>query len=94
MSGCGSPSVTPSVMNKSRLCSPPQSSNLNQLLEKMKQGEHAFNVNADVEPDADEAPDFGDHFDADGDDGGAEECGDAFDERKDACSRRSPEKGR
>ncbi|KAF7687664.1 condensin complex subunit 2 isoform X1 [Silurus meridionalis] len=68
-----------------------QTSNLNQLLEKMKQGEHAFDVNADVEPDEDGAPDFGDHFDADGDDGGPED-GDHFDEQKDACSRRSPEK--
>ncbi|KAG7318606.1 hypothetical protein KOW79_018361 [Hemibagrus wyckioides] len=73
---------------------PEQATNLNQLLEKMKQGEHAFDVNADVEPDEGEAPDFGDQFDADGDDGGAGDCGEPFDEHKDACSRRSPEKGR
>ncbi|MCI4392432.1 hypothetical protein PGIGA_G00145770 [Pangasianodon gigas] len=73
---------------------PDQTTNLNQLLEKMKQGEHAFDVNAEIEPDECEAPDFGDHFDADGDDRGAGECGDPFDEHKDACSRRSPEKGR
>ncbi|XP_017307473.1 condensin complex subunit 2 isoform X1 [Ictalurus punctatus] len=72
---------------------PEQTTNLNQLLEKMKQGEHAFDVNADVEPD--EAADFGDCFDGDGDDdGGAGDGGDLFDEHKDACSRRSPEKGR
>lgn len=58
----------------------------------MKQGEHAFDVNADIEPDADEAPDFADHFDADGDDDGPGDCADPFDERKDACSKRSPEK--
>ncbi|KAF4074654.1 hypothetical protein AMELA_G00241860 [Ameiurus melas] len=70
---------------------PEQATNLNQLLEKMKQGEHAFDVNADVEPD--ERADFGDCFDADGDDdGGTGDGGDPFDERKDACSRRSPEK--
>ncbi|XP_062873806.1 condensin complex subunit 2 [Trichomycterus rosablanca] len=68
---------------------PDQTTNLNQLLEKMKQGDHAFDVNADVAPDEDEAPDFADHFDADGDDGGP---GEAFDERKDACAKRSPEK--
>ncbi|KAK2845856.1 hypothetical protein Q7C36_010710 [Tachysurus vachellii] len=71
---------------------PEQTTNLNQLLDKMKQGEHAFDVNAGIEPD--EAPDFGDQFDADGDDGGPGDCGDHFDEHKDACSRRSPEKGR
>lgn len=58
----------------------------------MKHGEHAFDVNADIEQD--EAPDFGDHFDADGNEGGMGDCGDPFDEHKDACSRRSPEKGR
>lgn len=58
----------------------------------MKKGEHAFDVNADIEPD--EAPDFEDHFDADGDDGGAGDYGDPFIEHKDACSRRSPEKAR
>ena len=68
-----------------------QSTNLNQMLEKMKQGEHAFDVNADVEPDVDEAPDFGDHFDADGDEMGHGDC-EEFNEHKEACARRSPEK--
>lgn len=82
------------MTDKSHLCSSPQATNLNQLLEKMKQGEHAFDVNADIEPDEGKAPDFGDRFDADGDDEGAGDCGDPFNEHKDACSRRSPEKGR
>ncbi|TSR04314.1 Condensin complex subunit 2 [Bagarius yarrelli] len=73
---------------------PDQTTNLNQLLEKMKQGEHAFDVNADIEPDEDEAPDFGDHFDADNDDRVTGDCGDPIDEHKDACARRSPGKGR
>lgn len=72
----------------------PQTTNLNQLLEKMKQGEHAFDVNADIEPDKHESPDFGNHFDADEDEGGAGDCGDPFDEHKDACSKRSLEKTR
>ncbi|KAL7839262.1 hypothetical protein SRHO_G00259200 [Serrasalmus rhombeus] len=70
---------------------PDQSTSLNQILEKMKQGEHAFDVNADVEPDVDEAPDFGDHFDADGDEVGQGD-GEDFNEHKEPCARRSPEK--
>ncbi|XP_030647673.1 condensin complex subunit 2 [Chanos chanos] len=70
---------------------------INQMLEKMKQGEHAFDVNADVEPDAEEeVQDFGDQFDADGDDGGLEDYGGQGDakEHKDACGLSSPSKGR
>uniref|UniRef100_A0A671KQE7 Condensin complex subunit 2 n=1 Tax=Sinocyclocheilus anshuiensis TaxID=1608454 RepID=A0A671KQE7_9TELE len=70
---------------------PEQTTNLNQLLEKMKQGEHAFDVNADIEPD--EGPDFGDNFDADveveeGRQGDCEE----FKEHRETYSK-SPQKG-
>ncbi|TRZ02118.1 hypothetical protein DNTS_031903 [Danionella cerebrum] len=69
-----------------------QSTNLNQLLEKLKQGEHAFDVNADVEPDEDDAPDFEDHFDADVDEDRPGDC-EEFKEHRDACSK-TPHKGR
>ncbi|XP_076848376.1 LOW QUALITY PROTEIN: condensin complex subunit 2 [Brachyhypopomus gauderio] len=69
---------------------PGQDTSLNQLLEKMKQGEHAFDVNADVEPDEDAAPGPADHFDADEDDGGHGDGGEEFGEKRDACTRTSP----
>ncbi|XP_051981378.1 condensin complex subunit 2-like [Xyrauchen texanus] len=71
---------------------PEKATNLNQLLEKMKQGEHAFDVNADIEPDVDEGPDFGDNFDADMDEGRQGDC-EEYKEHKEACSK-SPERGR
>lgn len=71
---------------------PEQTTNLNQLLENMKQGEHAFDVNADIEPDEDEGPDFGDNFDADVDEG-RQENSEELKEHRDACSK-SPQKGR
>ncbi|XP_022522586.2 condensin complex subunit 2 [Astyanax mexicanus] len=70
---------------------PGQSTSLNQLLEKMKQGEHAFDVNAEIEPEVDDAPDFED-FDADGDDMGPGDCGDVFDEHKEGCAQRGSDK--
>uniref|UniRef100_A0A673LGR2 Condensin complex subunit 2 n=1 Tax=Sinocyclocheilus rhinocerous TaxID=307959 RepID=A0A673LGR2_9TELE len=73
---------------------PEQTTNLNQLLENMKQGEHAFDVNADIEPDEDVGPDFGDNFDADVDvDEGRQGDCEEFKEHREACSR-SPQKGR
>ncbi|XP_016322524.1 condensin complex subunit 2 isoform X1 [Sinocyclocheilus anshuiensis] len=71
---------------------PEHTTNLNQLLENMKQGEHAFDVNADIEPDEDVGPDFGDNFDVDVDEGRQGEC-EEFKEHREACSR-SPQKGR
>uniref|UniRef100_A0A672JZN6 Condensin complex subunit 2 n=1 Tax=Sinocyclocheilus grahami TaxID=75366 RepID=A0A672JZN6_SINGR len=72
---------------------PEQTTNLNQLLEKMKQGEHAFDVNADIEPDEDEGPDFGDNFDADVDveEGRQGDC-EEFKEHRETYSK-SPQKG-
>ncbi len=60
----------------------------------MKQGEHAFDVNADIEPDEDVGPDFGDNFDADVDvdEGRPGDC-EEFKEHREACSK-SPQKGR
>jgi len=59
----------------------------------MKQGEHAFDVNADIEPDDDDdCPDFGDNFDADVDDGRPGDC-EEFKEHREACSK-SPQKER
>lgn len=58
----------------------------------MKQGEHAFDVNADIEPDDYDGPDFGDNFDADVDEGRPEDC-EEFKEHREACSK-SPQKGR
>ncbi|XP_023676463.1 condensin complex subunit 2 isoform X2 [Paramormyrops kingsleyae] len=43
---------------------------MNQLLEKMMQGEHVFDVNAEVEPEDEHCHDFGDDFDGDDCDGG------------------------
>ncbi|KAK1806860.1 hypothetical protein P4O66_005345, partial [Electrophorus voltai] len=73
---------------------PDQGTSLNQLLEKMKRGEHAFDVNADVEPDEGEVPSLGDHFDADEDEGRHGDCGEGLGEHTDACARMSPAKGR
>ncbi|XP_026885097.2 condensin complex subunit 2 isoform X2 [Electrophorus electricus] len=73
---------------------PDQGTSLNQLLEKMKRGEHAFDVNADVEPDEGEVPSLGDHFDADEDEGRHGDCGEGLGEHTDACTRMSPAKGR
>ncbi|XP_051964781.1 condensin complex subunit 2-like [Xyrauchen texanus] len=70
---------------------PEQTTHLNQLLEKMKQGDHAFDVNADIEPDVDDGPGFGDHFDADVDEG-RPDC-EEYKEQREACSK-SPERGR
>ena len=62
---------------------------MNQLLEKMKQGEHVFDVNAEPEPEEDEYPDF----DADYEEG----LGDAEEgtkEHKEGCEASSSGKGR
>ena len=47
---------------------------MSQLLEKVKQGEHVFDVNAEPEPEAEEedCQDFGQDFDAEYEDGPGE----------------------
>lgn len=64
---------------------------MNQLLEKMKQGEHVFDVNAELEPEPeeDDCPDF----DADYEEGLAD-CEEASKEHKEGCESSGPSKGR
>ncbi|KAM6930764.1 condensin complex subunit 2 isoform 1-T1 [Xenentodon cancila] len=64
---------------------------MNQLLEKMKHGEHVFDVNAEPEPEPeeDDCPDF----DADYEDGSAE-CEEGSKEHKEACEASGSGKGR
>ncbi|KAG7222153.1 hypothetical protein INR49_016725 [Caranx melampygus] len=62
---------------------------MNQLLEKMKEGEHVFDVNAEPEPEEDDGPDF----DADYEEGvGNSEEG--VDEHKEGCEASGSGKGR
>lgn len=66
---------------------------MNQLLEKMKQGEHVFDVNADIEPDEEECQDFGDNFDADCEEMGQGDFGgDGLNEHKESCANQKPDK--
>ncbi|KAG5280837.1 hypothetical protein AALO_G00064580 [Alosa alosa] len=66
---------------------------MNQLLEKLKQGEHVFDVNADIEPDEEECQDFGDNFDADSEEvGQGDFSGEGFDEHKESCANQKPDK--
>ncbi|XP_029494077.1 condensin complex subunit 2-like isoform X2 [Oncorhynchus nerka] len=73
---------------------------VNQMLEKIKQGDHVFDVNA--EADEEECQDFGDDFDGDyeegqgdhGGDGSKEHGGDGSKEHKDRCEAGGPGRGR
>ncbi|XP_012671433.2 condensin complex subunit 2 [Clupea harengus] len=66
---------------------------MNQLLEKMKQGEHVFDVNAAIEPDEEDCQDFGDNFDADGEEiGQGDFGGEGVDEHKEGCANRKTDK--
>ncbi|KAL0979187.1 hypothetical protein UPYG_G00181900 [Umbra pygmaea] len=69
---------------------------MNQMLEKMKEGDHAFDVNAEAEPDEDMGQDFGDDFDGDYEEGeGQGDYGDqGSKEQKDACQAGGPGRGR
>ncbi|KAJ8286162.1 hypothetical protein GJAV_G00035220 [Gymnothorax javanicus] len=67
---------------------------MHQLLEKMKQGEHAFDVNAEVEPEEGELQDFGDYFDADGFEEGPGDAGEGPQEHKEGCAATGPGRGR
>ena len=70
------------------------------MLEKIKQGDHVFDVNA--EADEEECQDFGDDFDGDyeegqgdhGGDGSKEHGGDGSKEHKDRCEAGGPGRGR
>uniref|UniRef100_A0A6Q2XS92 Condensin complex subunit 2 n=1 Tax=Esox lucius TaxID=8010 RepID=A0A6Q2XS92_ESOLU len=58
---------------------------MNQMLEKMKQGDHVFDLNAEAEPDEDECQDFGDDFDGDCEEGQMDCGGQGSKEQKDSC---------
>jgi condensin complex subunit 2 len=57
---------------------------MTQMLEKMKQGDHVFDRNAEAEPDEEECQDFGDSFDGD-EEGQGDYGGEGFKEHKDGC---------
>ncbi|KAJ8385966.1 hypothetical protein AAFF_G00177870 [Aldrovandia affinis] len=60
---------------------------MHQMLDKMNQGEHVFDVNAEVEPEEAELQDFGDDFDADGyEEGQGGDCAEGPKEHKDTCA--------
>ncbi|XP_015232981.1 PREDICTED: condensin complex subunit 2 isoform X1 [Cyprinodon variegatus] len=61
---------------------------MNQLLEKMKQGEHVFDVNAEPEPEEDDCPDF----DADYEEGLAD-CEEGSKEHREGCESSGSGKG-
>ncbi|XP_077417715.1 condensin complex subunit 2 isoform X2 [Vanacampus margaritifer] len=64
---------------------------MNQLLEKMKQGEHVFDVNAEPEPEADEE-DYPE-FDADYEEG-MDDCEERLKEQKEGCEASGSGRGR
>uniref|UniRef100_A0A672G8S1 Condensin complex subunit 2 n=1 Tax=Salarias fasciatus TaxID=181472 RepID=A0A672G8S1_SALFA len=72
-------SVCPSLQDFSFTSWNPEQT-INQLLEKMKQGEHVFDVNAEPEPEEDDCPDF----DADYDEG-AGDCEEGVKEHRVGC---------
>uniref|UniRef100_A0A672G8R7 Condensin complex subunit 2 n=1 Tax=Salarias fasciatus TaxID=181472 RepID=A0A672G8R7_SALFA len=76
---CSSDSVCPSLQDFSFTSWNPEQT-INQLLEKMKQGEHVFDVNAEPEPEEDDCPDF----DADYDEG-AGDCEEGVKEHRVGC---------
>ncbi|XP_041757305.1 condensin complex subunit 2 isoform X2 [Coregonus clupeaformis] len=65
---------------------------MNQMLEKLKQGDHVFDVNAEV--DEEECQDFGDDFDGDYEEGQGDYGGDGSKEHKDGCEAGGPGRGR
>ncbi|XP_071774757.1 condensin complex subunit 2 [Centroberyx gerrardi] len=85
-------SICPSLQDFSFTSWNPEQT-MNQLLEKMKQGEHVFDVNAapEPEPEDDDGQDFGQDFDADYEDGQGD-CGDK--EYKEGCEASGSGKGR
>ncbi|KPP63138.1 condensin complex subunit 2-like [Scleropages formosus] len=67
---------------------------INQLLEKMKLGQHAFDVNAEVEPEERDCQDFGDDFDADDCEMGQDDGEEGPRDHKEACAMTPLGKGR
>lgn len=64
---------------------------MNQLLEKMKQGEHVFDVNAEPEPEHEEdhCPDFDADYEEE-----VEDCDEGSKEHKEGCEASGSGKGR
>ncbi|XP_037339617.2 condensin complex subunit 2 [Pungitius pungitius] len=81
-------SICPSLQDFSFTSWNPEQT-MNQLLEKIKQGEHAFDVNAEPEHEEDDCPDF----DADYEDG-AGDCEERSKEHKDGCEASGSGRGR
>ncbi|KAG7489612.1 condensin complex subunit 2 [Solea senegalensis] len=83
-------SICPSLLDFSFTSWNPEQT-MNQLLEKMKQGEHVFDVNAEPEPEPeeDDCPDF----DADYEDGPGD-CEEGSKEHKEGCEASTSGKGR
>ncbi|KAF3850524.1 hypothetical protein F7725_012296 [Dissostichus mawsoni] len=79
-------SICPSLQDFSFTSWDPEQT-MNQLLEKMQQGDHVFDVNAEPEPEEDDGPDF----DADYDDADCEERGKEF---KEGCEASGSGRGR
>ncbi|XP_056275219.1 condensin complex subunit 2 isoform X2 [Pseudoliparis swirei] len=77
-------SICPSLQDFSFMSWNPE-----QLLEKIKQGEHVFDVNAEPEPEEDDGPDF----DADYEEGGGD-CEERSKESKEGCEASGSGKGR
>ncbi|XP_029999691.1 condensin complex subunit 2 isoform X2 [Sphaeramia orbicularis] len=83
-------SICPSLQDFSFTSWNPEQT-MNQLLEKMKQGEHVFDVNAEPEPEPEEDDCL--DFDADYEEGLAD-CDDGAKEHKDGCEASGSGKGR
>ncbi|XP_034548475.1 condensin complex subunit 2 [Notolabrus celidotus] len=66
---------------------------MNQLLDKMKQGDHVFDLNAEVEPEPEHEEDDCPDFDADYEDGQGD-CEERSKEHKDGCEASGSGKGR
>ncbi|KAK9522288.1 hypothetical protein VZT92_018763 [Zoarces viviparus] len=81
-------SICPSLQDFSFTSWNPEQT-MNQLLEKIKQGEHVFDVNAEPEPEDDDCPDF----DADYEEG-VGDCEERSKEYKDGCEASGSSKGR
>ncbi|KAM6944202.1 condensin complex subunit 2 isoform 2-T2 [Lycodopsis pacificus] len=81
-------SICPSLQDFSFTSWNPEQT-MNQLLEKIKQGEHVFDANAEPEPEDDDCPDF----DADYEEG-VGDCEERSKEYKDGCEASGSSKGR
>ncbi|KAF7649073.1 hypothetical protein LDENG_00147910, partial [Lucifuga dentata] len=86
-------SICPSLQDFSFTSWNPEQT-MNQLLEKMKQGEHVFDVNAEPEPEEDDCQDYGQDFGADDEEEGQGDGGEGYKEHKEGCEASGSGKGR